>query len=81
MNYLFLAFQEVFDLFDSNGGGTIDADELDTALRSVDICLTQSEICDVLVLMDKDGKTSHSCYVSWIQVIRPATHIMSHGYR
>ncbi|KXJ28037.1 Caltractin [Exaiptasia diaphana] len=46
---------EVFDLFDSNGGGTIDAEELDLALRSVDIQLSQEEIVDVLTAMDKDG--------------------------
>lgn len=50
-----LAFKEVFDLFDSNGGGTIDAEELDLALRSVDIQLSQEEIIDVLTTMDKDG--------------------------
>lgn len=55
-DFLFPAFKEVFDLFDSNGGGTIDADELDLALRSVDIQLSQEEIVDVLTSMDKDGK-------------------------
>lgn len=45
----------MFDLFDSNGGGTIDAEELDLALRSVDIQLSQEEIIDVLTTMDKDG--------------------------
>lgn len=55
--YIFKAFKEVFDLFDSNGGGTIDAEELDLALRSVDIQLSQEEIVDVLTAMDKDGKT------------------------
>ncbi|KAK3736135.1 hypothetical protein QZH41_004642 [Actinostola sp. cb2023] len=49
------AFKEVFDLFDSNGGGTIDAEELDLALRSVDIQLSQDEIIEVLTSMDKDG--------------------------
>ena len=45
----------MFDLFDSNGGGTIDAEELDLALKSVDIHLSQEEIIDVLTAMDKDG--------------------------
>lgn len=49
------AFQEVFDLFDSNGGGTIDAEELDIALRSVGICLSEEDIIGVLESMDKDG--------------------------
>ena len=51
-----LAFREVFDLFDSNGGGSIDAEELDEALRSADIHLTKEEITEVLSSMDKDGK-------------------------
>lgn len=49
------AFREVFDLFDSNGGGSIDAEELDEALRSADIHLTKEEITEVLSSMDKDG--------------------------
>ncbi|XP_071487181.1 uncharacterized protein [Diadema antillarum] len=49
------AFQEVFDLFDSNGGGTIDADELQSALSSVDIHLPAQDIRDVLETIDKDG--------------------------
>lgn len=50
------AFREVFDLFDSNGGGTIDAEELDLALKSVDIQLSQEDLQEVLSAMDKDGK-------------------------
>ena len=50
------AFKEVFDLFDCNGGGTIDAEDLDGALRSVQICLTKAEIKEVLHTMDQDGK-------------------------
>ena len=54
--YHFPAFREVFDLFDSNGGGTIDAEELDLALKSVDIQLSPDDLAEVLVTMDKDGK-------------------------
>lgn len=46
----------MFDLFDSNGGGTIDAEELDLALRSVDIHLAQEDLHDALSALDKDGK-------------------------
>ena len=49
------AFREVFNLFDINGGGTIDANELDSALKSVDIQLNQQEIVDVLQVIDEDG--------------------------
>ena len=58
-NFLFFsfsAFREVFDLFDSNGGGSIDADELDEALRSAEINVTKEEINEVLSSMDKDGR-------------------------
>ncbi|XP_038071507.1 uncharacterized protein LOC119740312 [Patiria miniata] len=49
------AFKEAFDLFDSNGGGTIDAEELTEALSSVDIHLSVDEIKEVLQAIDKDG--------------------------
>lgn len=42
-------------MFDINGGGTIDADELNSALKSVDIQLTHQEIHDVLQVIDEDG--------------------------
>ncbi|XP_071941497.1 uncharacterized protein [Antedon mediterranea] len=49
------AFQEVFDLFDTNGGGSINADELHSALESVDIYISHKEIEDVLSQIDVDG--------------------------
>merc|ERR1712178_269846 len=49
------AFREVFDLFDGNGGGTIDADELDETLRSVNICLEPHQIAEVMLSIDHDG--------------------------
>ena len=42
-------------MFDINGGGTIDADELDSALKTVDIHLSTQEIHDVLQVIDEDG--------------------------
>ena len=45
----------MFNLFDINGGGTIDADELDAALKAVEIHLTHQEIQDVLQVIDEDG--------------------------
>lgn len=44
-------------MFDINGGGTIDPDELDAALKTVDINLTHKEIQDVLHVIDEDGKS------------------------
>jgi Ca2+-binding EF-hand superfamily protein len=54
----------VFNLFDINGGGTIDADELDVALRTVDIHLNPQEIHDVLHVIDEDGMQISSYYHS-----------------
>ena len=54
---MYPAFREVFDLFDVNGGGTIDAHELHSALKSVDIHLSSEEIEDVLCVMDEDGNS------------------------
>ena len=51
----YTAFREVFDLFDGNGGGTIDAEELDETLRSVDICLESHQIAEVMLSIDHDG--------------------------
>ena len=48
----------MFNLFDINGGGTIDADELDAALKTVDIHLSPQEIHDVLHVIDEDGMDS-----------------------
>ncbi len=42
-------------MFDSNGGGTIGADDLDQALQSVDIKLTQEEVSEIFDNMDIDG--------------------------
>ena len=57
------AFREVFGLFDMNGGGTIDAQELHNALDSVDIHLTKEEIEDVLCVMDEDGNNNNKSIV------------------
>ena len=49
------AFKEAFDLFDSNGGGTIDAEELKATLDSVGIEIEQEDIEDVMMKLDEDG--------------------------
>ena len=49
------AFREVFNLFGLNGGGMIDAEELEKALHSVDIKLTQEEVRNLLAVIDDDG--------------------------
>ncbi|CAH1249190.1 SPATA21 [Branchiostoma lanceolatum] len=49
------AFREVFNLFDRTGGGTFDAEELDEALRSVNICVDKDDLVEVIFGLDKDG--------------------------
>lgn len=49
------AFKEAFDLFDNNGGGTIDAQELKQTLDSVGIDIETEDIEDVMKRMDEDG--------------------------
>ncbi len=52
----------MFNLFDINGGGTIDAEELDAALKTVDVHLSYGEIKDVLQVIDEDGAYKRSQY-------------------
>ena len=49
------AFKEAFDLFDNNGGGTIDSAELKETLDSVGIEIDQEDIEDVMMKLDEDG--------------------------
>lgn len=60
----------MFDLFDSNGGGSIDADELDEALRSAEVNVTKEEINEVLSSMDKDGRGMLFFRLLWYLYIR-----------
>ena len=48
-------FKEAFDLFDKNGGGTIDANELHKTLEDVGIDLNESDLEDVMMTLDNDG--------------------------
>ncbi|XP_065052372.1 uncharacterized protein LOC135681710 [Rhopilema esculentum] len=49
------AFREIFHMFDSNGGGTIRSEDLDHALRSVNIRLPKEEVNELFDGMDVDG--------------------------
>lgn len=49
------AFKEAFDLFDNNGGGTIDSAELKDTLDSVGIEIEQEDIEEVMMQLDEDG--------------------------
>ena len=42
----------MFDLFDEYGGGTIEAEQLDATMKSVDITLTQEDIKSILQVID-----------------------------
>merc|ERR1719402_231957 len=49
------AFREVFELFDKNGGGTIDASELQKTLADVDINIDGADLNEVMLTLDGDG--------------------------
>lgn len=48
-------FKEAFSLFDKDGDGTIDAEELGTVLRSLGNQPTDEEVEDMIKEADKDG--------------------------
>jgi len=48
-------FKEAFSLFDKDGDGTIDADELGTVLRSLGHQPTEEEVEDMIREADTDG--------------------------
>lgn len=49
------AFREVFELFDKNGGGTIDASELQKTLADVGINIDGADLHEVMLTLDGDG--------------------------
>jgi len=49
------AFQEAFELFDKNGGGTIDASELQKTLDDVGIFVNGDDLYEIMMSLDHDG--------------------------
>lgn len=49
------AFQEAFELFDKNGGGTIDAFELQKTLADVEIYVNSDDLVEIMMSLDHDG--------------------------
>ena len=49
------AFQEAFELFDKNGGGTIDAAELQRTLADVGINVNGDDLIEIMRTLDHDG--------------------------
>merc|ERR1711988_1102640 len=47
--------REAFELFDTDGGGTIDASELETAMTALVFTPTKGEINKMVGDLDKDG--------------------------
>ncbi|CAF4003029.1 unnamed protein product [Rotaria sordida] len=48
-------FRHVFMLFDKNGDGTIDANEIGQVMRSLGLNPTNKEIADLIAEVDKNG--------------------------
>merc|ERR550519_2585944 len=49
------AFQEAFELFDKNGGGTIDAAELQKTLDDCGIYVNGDDLAEIMMTLDHDG--------------------------
>merc|ERR1719394_1293835 len=49
------AFQEAFELFDKNGGGTIDAAELQKTLDDCGIYVNGDDLVEIMLSLDRDG--------------------------
>ena len=50
-------------MFDMRGGGFIRSEDMNEALQSIDIKLTEEELAELFDGMDVDGKTNTSvCY-------------------
>ncbi|KAL1223958.1 putative calcium-binding protein CML20 [Cardamine amara subsp. amara] len=47
--------KEAFDLFDTDGSGTIDAKELNVAMRALGFEMTEEQINQMIADVDKDG--------------------------
>merc|ERR1712138_17562 len=54
--------REAFDLFDSDGGGTIDASELGTAMEALGFNVKKGEIKKMVDDLDKDGNGTIDWY-------------------
>ncbi|KAJ8309339.1 hypothetical protein KUTeg_014213 [Tegillarca granosa] len=49
-----IKFRQAFELFDEDGGGTIDADELGTVMRSLGENPTEEELAELIMEVDED---------------------------
>ena len=57
--------KEMFDLFDADGGGSIDVGELTHALVNLGISDTKDEIDRLVAQIDADGSGEISTKSSW----------------
>jgi calmodulin len=48
-------FREIFDLFDSDGGGSIDASELGSVMRTLGKHPSEEELVKLVKQIDEDG--------------------------
>ena len=56
--------RKAFEVFDKDGSGTIDSDELRQVLRTMGENLTEAEIEELIQQADRDGNGSIDCEFS-----------------
>lgn len=62
--------QQAFNVFDSDGSGSIDAAELGSCLRALGQNLTDQELEDLILSVDEDRSGSIEFEVSYV-IVRP----------
>uniref|UniRef100_A0A7S0MZJ9 EF-hand domain-containing protein n=1 Tax=Cryptomonas curvata TaxID=233186 RepID=A0A7S0MZJ9_9CRYP len=68
-------FRDAFKLFDTDGGGSIDAEELGACLRSLGRNLSEAEIHEMIVQWDLDDKGTIS-FEGFLAMISSLTAVM-----
>ena len=59
--------REAFELFDKNGGGTIDAGELQKTLQDVGIQIDGADLVEVMQTLDGDGNGEVKIRICYLQ--------------
>ncbi|CAF3826258.1 unnamed protein product [Rotaria magnacalcarata] len=67
-------FRHVFELFDKNGDGSIDANEIGQVMRSLGLNPTNKEITDLIAEVDKNGSNQRLDFQEFISFMSKHWH-------